>query len=145
METQQKVLSTNSVFAYRYLDNRAMYLYCFNSIPCITFVGHIDGEKAFHAVKEKYPDLVQSVHSYRAYRRRKIKSEFEDTLVVLNNECILEFDTGYCEILHSYGSGEFINEIQLPEPAYKIQATNDFFYIYSYLDEPVFVKYKMDY
>lgn len=111
MDTQQKILSTNSVFAYRYLDNRAMYLYYFNGIPCISFVGHIDGEKAFNAVKEKYGAMIKSVHSYRSYRTRKPKTDFDDTLVVLNNECLLEFDAGYCEILHSYGSADFMNEL----------------------------------
>lgn len=57
----------------------------------------------------------------------------------------MEYDHSDRLLIYDKHSGEFINEIQLPEPAYKIQATNDFFYIYSYLDEPVFVKYKMDY
>lgn len=111
MDTQQKILSTNSVFSNQYLDSKALYMYSFKGIPCISFVGHIDGEKAFDAVKEKYGTMIQSIHSYRSYQRKKTKTEFDDTMVVLNNECVLEFDTNYCEILHNYSSGSFVNEL----------------------------------
>lgn len=111
MDTQQKTLNTNSVFSNHYLDSRALYMYSFNRVPCINFVSHIDGEKAFNAVKEKYAAMIQYVHSYRAYERKKVKTDFDDTLVVLNNEMVLEFDTGYCEILHHYSSAEFVNEL----------------------------------
>lgn len=111
MEAQQKILNTNSVFSGQYLDSRSMYMYSFNRVPCISFVNHIDGEKAFNAVKEKYAAMVQLVHSYRTYERRKKKADFDDTLVVLNNEVVLEFDTGYCEILHHYSSAGFVDEL----------------------------------
>ena len=111
MDTQQKILDTNKVFSDRYLDSKAMYMYSFRSIPCISFVNHINGEKAFHATKEKFGDMIQSVHSYRSYHRKDLKTEFDDTLVVLNNECVLDFGSSYCEILHSYSSAVFVKEL----------------------------------
>jgi len=111
MDTQQKILDANNVFTSHFLESKALYMYCFHSIPCISFVGHIDGEKAFNAVKEKYGTLIQSIHGYRAFGQKKIKTEFDDTLVILNNKCLLEFDSGYCEILHPYSSADFVNEL----------------------------------
>lgn len=111
MDTQQKILDTNSVFSGRFLDSKALYMYSFNNVPCISFVDHIDGEKAFNAVNDKYSAMIQSVHSYRSYRRKKVKMEFDETLVVLNNECVLEMNAGYCEILHHYSSLGFVKEL----------------------------------
>lgn len=111
MDTQQKILDTNSVFSGRFLDSKALYMYSFNNVPCISFVDHIDGEKAFNAVNDKYSTMIQSVHSYRSYRRKKVKMEFDETLVVLDNECVLEMNAGYCEILHNYSSLGFVKEL----------------------------------
>ena len=111
METQQKIIDTNSVFSKRYLDSRALFMYSFNNVPCISFVERIDGEKAFNAVKEIYGAKVLSIHSYRSYQQKREKIEFDDTLMVLDNECVLEFNAGYCEILHNYSSSGFVNEL----------------------------------
>ena len=111
MDIQQKILDTNKVFSDRYLDSKAIYMYSFNRIPCISFVGHINGEKAFNAIKEKFGEMIQSVHSYRSYHRKNLKAEFDDTLVVLNNECVLDFGSTYCEILHSDAVAGFVKEL----------------------------------
>ncbi|HET9055419.1 MAG TPA: AAA family ATPase [Chitinophagaceae bacterium] len=111
METQQKIIDTNSVFANSYLDSKALYMYCFNCIPSLSFVNHIDGEKAFKAVWEKYAAMIQSMHSYRYHERKKAKTEFSDTLMILKNNCVLEFGPRYCEILHGYSSNEFVEEL----------------------------------
>ncbi len=111
MDIQQKILDTNKVFSDRYLDSKAMYMYSFRSIPCISFVNHINGEKAFNATKEKFGEMILSVHSYRSYHRKDLKTEFDDTLVVLNNECVLDFGSSYCEILHSHSSADFVKEL----------------------------------
>ena len=111
MDTQQKILDTNSVFSGRYLDNRALYMYSFKNVPCIGYVEQIDGERAFNAFKEKYASMIHSIHSYRFFRRKKMTIEFDETIVVLNNKCILEFDCGYCELLYDYSSGDFVKEL----------------------------------
>lgn len=111
METQQKIIDTNSVFGRHYLCSKALYMYHFNHIPCVCFINHINGEKAFEAVKEKFGSMIQSLHSYRYHERKKAGTEFDETYLVLNNECVLEFFTGYCEILYHYSSTEFVNEL----------------------------------
>src|SRR5690242_3939734 len=111
METQQKIIDTNNIFSGRYLDCRALYMYSFNSVPCIGYVEQIDGERAFGAVKEKYATMIESIHSYRFYRRKKMNIEFDETVIILNNKCILEFDGWYCEMLYDYSAADFVKEL----------------------------------
>jgi hypothetical protein len=111
MNDQQMIINANSVFASHYLDSKALYMYAFKTVPCVSFVNHIDGEKAFDAVKEKYGTMILSVHRYRSYNRKDTHADFDDTLVLLSNNCLLEFDSGYCEILHNYGSEAFVKEL----------------------------------
>ena len=109
--SQHRTISANNVFGSHYLDSKSLFLYCFNIVPCISFVNHINGEKAFFEVREKYKRFIRSEHSYRTYSRKQKKVEFDDTLLVLSNDCVLEFDSGYCEILFSHASEAFVLEL----------------------------------
>lgn len=105
---QQSVFNADSIFDSGFLDGKALYLYCFNAIPSANFIGGIDGEKAFNAIKEKFSDHVASVHKYRYLDRQTKKYDFNETYMIMNNNCILEFDTGFCEIYHDGLQDDFI-------------------------------------
>ena len=107
-----RIINTSNVFDSFYLDSKGLYMYYFKNIPCITFVNYIDGEKSFEAVKEKYGSLIQLVHRYRKVEREK-KTQFDETIMVLSNGCVLEFDSGYCEILHDHSMEGFADELAL--------------------------------
>lgn len=107
---QQNVFNANSIFDSGFLDGKTLYLYCFGSIPSANFIGSIDGEKAFHAIKEKFAAQIRSVHTYRYFDRQTKSYDFNETFMIMNNNCVLEFDTGYCEIYHDGLQDDFINE-----------------------------------
>lgn len=111
MDTQQKILDINSVFSYPYIDSKALYLYQFGTIPCVTVVCHVDGEQALQGFREKYASLIQSVLGYRSHEQGQEKAEFGETIVVLHNACVLEFNPGYCEVLHRHEDGGFVQEL----------------------------------
>jgi hypothetical protein len=105
---QRNTFSTTAIFENGFLYGKALYLHKFNAIPSINYMSRIDGEKAFKMLKEKFGHLIQSVHSYRWYDQQKKDYEFDETFVIMNNRCILEFDKDYCEILHDGTQDEFI-------------------------------------
>jgi hypothetical protein len=107
---QRNTFSTNGIFENGFLYGKALYLYCFNVIPSANYMNNIDGEKAFVMLKEKFPHLIQSVHSYRWYDQQKKEYEFDETFVILNNRCILEFNREYCEMFHDGTQDGFIQE-----------------------------------
>ncbi|MDF2187044.1 AAA family ATPase [Paraflavitalea sp. CAU 1676] len=104
---EQRVISANSVFGRYFIDCQALYMYCFTSIPSISYVDDIEGETAFDAFREQYKDHISSVHTYRWIRRKDKDVEFDDTVVILHDRCVLEFGEGYCKILHNEERKEF--------------------------------------
>jgi len=106
----QRMISAN-VFGRFYLDAKTLYLYYFNQLPCLSQVSGVDIEKAFAAFKEKFGDRIVRVHQYQWYKDKKKRYQFDMTLVVLDNECLIEFDNGYCEIWHNGKQQEFIDAV----------------------------------
>lgn len=106
----QKVFNANNVFSSDFLDTKILYMHCFNSLPSVNFINCLDGEKAFNMFREKYPHLIDQVHQHKWYKRKQHKFQFDKTVAVLNNNCLVEFDDGYCEVLHDGKQDGFILE-----------------------------------
>lgn len=99
--TDQKIINANGVFDHGFLSGKSLYLYCFGKIPSANYINNIDGEKAFEAITNAFGELIQSVHGYKYYDSKKKRYVFDETFMVMQNGCVLEFDTSYCEIYHS--------------------------------------------
>jgi hypothetical protein len=105
----QKTIDANSVFGKRFLNSMSLYLYQFNNLPSLHFIGNIEGEKAYKAFKEIFADLIVSEYQYRWFKKKNKRFEFDETVFILNNNCIVEID-GYCEILHDGKQDDFIDK-----------------------------------
>ena len=108
---QQKVINMNKVFDGRYLDSNTLYLYHFNELPSLHFRNHIDGEKAFEAFKEKFGSRIMNTHQYRWFNHRKKKFQFDTTIIILDNHCLLEFTDYFCQVLHNNTQMNFLEEV----------------------------------
>ncbi|MDB5203156.1 MAG: ATPase [Ferruginibacter sp.] len=107
---QRNTFDANSIFSNSFLDGKALYMFNFNKIPSSNYMGSIDGEKSFHAIREKFARQVKSVHQYRYFDSQVKKYSFGETHLVMKNNCILEFDDDYCEIYHDGSEEQFIAE-----------------------------------
>ena len=103
----QRTIDANAVFARRFLDSKSLYLYQFNKLPSLHFVGDIEGEKAYEAFKLEFAELIESEYQYRWFKKTKKKYQFDETVFVLRNQCVIEMKD-YCEILHDGNQDEFI-------------------------------------
>lgn len=106
----QKIINANSVFDHGFLSGKSLYLYCFGQIPSANYINDIDGEKAFEAIKSTFGHLIKSVHGYRFYDNKKRRYVFDETFMVMQNGCVMEFDSSYCEIYHNGDQDNFITE-----------------------------------
>ncbi|WP_121352403.1 AAA family ATPase [Flavisolibacter nicotianae] len=103
----QRTIDANAVFAQRFLNSRSLYLYRFNHLPSVHFIGNIEGEEAYKAFKATFAGLIVSEYQYRWFKKENKKYQFDETVFVLSNNCVVEMK-GYCEILHDGKQDAFI-------------------------------------
>jgi len=108
---QPKVINANNVFDKRYLDIKTLYLYYFNTLPSLFFISQVEGEKAYAVFVEKFKEQIVCKHQYRWYERKKKRYQFDKTVIVLKNNCLLELDEDYAQILHDGNQPGFIDDI----------------------------------
>lgn len=116
---QQKTINANSVFDSGFMCGKSLYLYCFNELPSAAYIDGINGEKSFEVIKGKFADKITAIHSYRYLYGKPKKVNFNETFVIFNNNCIMEFDGDYCEIYHDGKQDEFVSECVGLMQAYK--------------------------
>jgi hypothetical protein len=107
----QKVINTNNVFDYRFLDANVLYLYYFNQLPNVNFISHVDGEKLFSVLKEKFGSQIKQIHQRRWYKRARKKYEFDRTVLVFEGNRLVKLGNDYCEMLHDGSSPEWVAAI----------------------------------
>jgi len=107
----QTTLDAASLFDDYFLNAKAIYLQAFNKLPDIYHIGQIDGEKSFDALKEKFADRIARVYQYRWYHHREKEYQFDSTIVLLNNQCLIDFDNACCDVYHDGNQQEFITAI----------------------------------
>ncbi len=107
----QKVVNANYVFDDHFLDVRMLYLYSFDRIPSINFISHIDAEKTFGAIREKFGSNIKNVHQRKWYKKQEKQFQFDNTIVIMDNNCVVELENNWCEILHDGMHAEFLGSI----------------------------------
>lgn len=108
---QEKFINTDKLFDSRFLDSNTLYLYYFNALPSLHFRNQLDGEKAYEAFKNRFGERIAQTHQYRWFNHKKKKIQFDTTIVILDNDCLLEFDKNYCQVLHNNKHAEFMQEV----------------------------------
>jgi len=113
MDNQQfsKVINATALFDNSLMDGKPLYLNCFNALPNVSYIGNIDGEKAYQAFIAQFSDAIERIYQYRWYENKEKAFRFSTTFVVMKNNCIVEFDVTYCEILHDGTVDLFIDEV----------------------------------
>lgn len=106
----ERTITTNDVFDHTYISGGNLYLHCFNKIPSLTLIDCIDGEKALKAFAEKYGEMIRATHNYMVYGETK-DAEFRETLLVLTNDCVIEFYGSWCKVFYHSGAESFVREL----------------------------------
>ena len=108
---KQNAISLNSVFEGRFLNSKALYLYHFNELPSLHNRYQINGEKAYEAFSEKFDSRIVDKHQFRWFDQKKKRFQFDTTIVILDNHCLLEINQNYCQLLHNNQQTVFLNEV----------------------------------
>jgi len=116
---QQKTVNANNLFDGTCYESKMLYIYQFNLLPSTQYIGQVNGEKIFAAIMEKQAEQVTSVHTYRSYDRKKKESQFDETILLMKNNCLIELGENYCEILHDGIQENFVKELTQLASMYK--------------------------
>jgi hypothetical protein len=113
MDTQYttKIVDAGELFDDYYISAKTLYLQRFNQLPDESYIGPIDGEKAFTAFKAKFGEKISRIYKYRWFNNRKKQYAFGRTIVIMQQKCVLEFDGGYCDIFHDEDQLDFIEAV----------------------------------
>lgn len=107
----QKIINANEIFSDSFIDAKKLYLFCFNTLPSLNYIGYIDGEKCFAALCEKYKDSIDNIHTSRWFKQKHKKFQFDKTVIILKQQVVIELDDDYCEILHDGKNPEWVEEM----------------------------------
>jgi len=108
---QQRIISADSIFSTRLLESKQFYMYCFNAIPSVNLVLGIDGYRALKVFRETFAADIKHTYQYGVLERKQKKYEYSITLIVMSNNCMVEFGEGYGEILHNGQNTAFVDEV----------------------------------
>lgn len=108
---QQRVISGDNIFGNGLLESRPFYLYYFNRIPNISIIYGVNGEKALASFKNTYKDKIKDEYRREELDKKDKTFQHDISIVVLENEFMIEFGDGYCEILHNGRSDNFVKEV----------------------------------
>jgi hypothetical protein len=110
---QKQMISLNKVINQRFLDSKTLYLYHFNELPSLHNRYQIDGERTYKAFKEKFGHRIVDTHQFRWFNHSRKKIQFDITIIILDNYCILEINQTYCQLLHNNRQRAFLEEADL--------------------------------
>lgn len=111
MDPQQKILNVNSVFRYDFLDSKIFYMYCYQQPPCITWIAQVNPERIFEYIKTEYAETITGIYQNSFYERKKKKTEFEKTIILMRDNVLIELANSYCEIFHTHEDYEMANRL----------------------------------
>ncbi len=111
MDNQQKIMEANSIFQNSFLDCKAYYMYSYQQVPCITWVDQVNTDKVLKHIKEEYADAITGIFQFSKYDRKKKKSLYITTIILLKDNCLVELGGDYCEILHTHEDYDMANTL----------------------------------
>jgi hypothetical protein len=108
----QKTMSADSVFGNRFLNSKSFYLYCFNALPTVHFIGNMAGEKAYTAFKENTAPSCGRSTRYAATTK---------SASATSSGCLVVFDEGWCELLHDGKDTPWLHEFTTLMARFKVR------------------------
>lgn len=109
--TEQKVMNLNGIFDGCQIDTRVLYMHEFGHIPSSHFMDQVDGAKAFDKVKDLLSAYTVQVYRHHWFKRARGNYQYGKAIFLLNNNCVVELDNSYCEILHNEAQQDLIAQL----------------------------------
>ena len=107
----KRIYVKGELFNGHYVDVKALYVCEFNKIPCLTFIGDIDISKAFAFIKETYKTDIKRTYQHSYFNHDDKNVYFNNTIIVLSFERVIEIANNYCQLLHTPGQYNWARDL----------------------------------
>lgn len=114
-------MAANSIFHNSFLESKAYYMYTYQRVPCISWLDKVDTEKALAYLKLEYAGAITGIFQDSKFNRKKQKSVYNTTIILLKDNCMVEMGGEYCEILYSNEDAEMANAFLKEMSRFKIR------------------------
>jgi hypothetical protein len=101
----------DTVFGDDFIDIKTLYLFQFGTLPNMSYIGNIDGEKACNIFTTNYAHLISNSHTSTSYYKNNDKASFDETVFILSNGCIVEFTSYCCYVLYPDTEKDFTQQL----------------------------------
>ncbi len=102
------LINNSCVLSNTFVDCRALYMSHFDRVPSIVWIEEV-WDAALGAFMDKYDELIVACFHYSRCVGKEM--DIKDCGIMLNNECMLEFNEWSILILYDLGKHEFAMEL----------------------------------
>lgn len=110
-QIQQQVVDINGLFERPYLNSKTFFMYCYQQPPCESWVDQVDNVKIFQYLKAEYGHAIKGIYQYSEFNRKKRRSEFIRTVIVLDPNCMIEMSYTWCTVLFRHEDHAFAEKL----------------------------------
>jgi hypothetical protein len=97
----KRIQISGQMFNGHFIDVKAFYVAQFNKVPCVTFIGDMDVSKTFAFIGETYYRDIKATYQHAYFNHDDQKVYFNNTIIVLSFERMIEIADNYCQLLHN--------------------------------------------
>jgi hypothetical protein len=97
----KRINANAALFNGHFIDAKCFYAFEFNKIPSVTFIGELDVAKTFAFINEIYRTDIKAVYHHSYFNHVDKEIYFNNAIVVLSFERMIELADNYCQLLHT--------------------------------------------
>ena len=122
----RRISNIQALFQGHYLDVKVFYTIEFNGIPAVSFIGDLDGSKAFKYIHDRFRYEITGIFQHNYYDHDKKDILFNNTVFVLKDKRMIELAGNYCHVLHTIRQYNWAHDVSKELAAFKMEvATNE--------------------
>jgi len=99
------------LFSKHFIDSKSLFLFHFKKLPSITVVRNVDHEKVWRMLEKDFGSAVIEAYHYSAVAKKRGKIEKEESILLMEEEMVLELGDGYCEFYFSNPDGKLLQQL----------------------------------
>ncbi|HWB27117.1 MAG TPA: hypothetical protein VG738_16685 [Chitinophagaceae bacterium] len=100
---KRRIKNRGQLFNGHFVDVKAFYAAYFKRVPCVSFIGEIDISNAYAAIKDCCAEDILETYQHSYYDHNEKQTFFNNTIIVLRKERMIEISGNYCQLLHTPG------------------------------------------